>query len=306
LGKHVEQRGSLVAPERLRFDFSHGAGLTPAEVRAIETEVNAKIRENYPVVAKVKSQAEARAEGAMALFGEKYGDNVRTISIGNDDERYSYELCGGVHVRGTGDIGSFLIITEGSVSSGIRRIEAITGQEATAHVQNAMQTLHHVADQLNARPEHAVHRAAALLDELAAARKQIAGLRRDLVRADFQRALSQAETIGDARILTARFEDVPTDLLREMADWFRGQAGSGAVVLGSVTDGRPQILAAVSPDLTKRGLQAGALIKQIAPIIGGGGGGRPDMAQAGGKDPNALDQALEAARQAMREALQAN
>ncbi|HEX2622425.1 MAG TPA: DHHA1 domain-containing protein, partial [Phototrophicaceae bacterium] len=296
LGTHVQQRGSLVAPERLRFDFAHDGKLTAEELKQVEYEVNEKILENYPVISKEKSLAEARAEGAMALFGEKYGDRVRTITIGRDGTRYSYELCGGVHVGETGQIGTFLIVSEGSVSSGVRRVEALTGHEAINYLQNSMDTLYGVADQLGTTPEHVYQRVNALQDELNNTKKQVATLRRELAKAEFERAMANLENVNGVPSLIAQFEDVTPDTLREMSDWFRNRVKSGVTVLGSVVDDKPQLLVAVTDDLTKNGLHAGNIIKAVASVVGGGGGGRPNLAQAGGKDSGKLPEALANAR----------
>jgi alanyl-tRNA synthetase len=296
LGTHVQQRGSLVAPDRLRFDFAHDAKLSADELRHIEYEVNQQVIENSPVIAQEKALAEARAEGAMALFGEKYGDRVRTITIGNKGDRYSYELCGGVHVQETGEIGTFLIVSEGSVSAGVRRVEALTGREALHYLQNAMDSLYGVADRLGTTPEHIYERVTALQDELGNTRKQVAALRRELAKVEFERAVSQIENLNGVHAVVAQFDGAPTDTLREMSDWFRNRVKSGVIVAASVVDEKPQLLVAVTDDLTKKGLHAGNLIKEIAAVVGGGGGGRPNLAQAGGKDASKLPDALDTAR----------
>jgi alanyl-tRNA synthetase len=297
LGTHVQQRGSLVAPERLRFDFSHDAKLTGDELRAIEAEVNEQILQNEGVVAVEKSLNEARAEGAMALFGEKYGERVRTVSIGQNGSRYSYELCGGVHVKETGQIGTFVIVGEGSTSAGVRRIEALTGHEALNYLQHTLDSLHGVAEQLNTTPETVYDRVVVLQNELADSRRQIARLRRDLAKVEFDKAIGSLEDVNGVQAMIAQFDGVPADTLREMSDWFRGKVKSGVFVAGSVIDDKPQLLAVVSDDLTKKGLHAGNLIKAAAAVVGGGGGGRPNMAQAGGKDASRLADALNTARQ---------
>ena len=304
LGTHVQQRGSLVAPDRLRFDFAHDSRVSAAELAAIEADVNEAILRNYPVRAEEKPLAQARQEGAMALFGEKYGEVVRTIVIADGGAPYSYELCGGVHVRATAEIGPLVIVSEGSVSAGIRRVEALTGHGALAYLQHQAGALHNIAARLGAAPEEAEHRVAQLQDELAAVRKEAAGLRRDLARRSFDALLASTETVNGARVLVARVDDAAPDTLREMSDWFRGRVESGAIVLGSVVEGRPQILVALTDDLTKRGLNAGSLIKPIAGVVGGGGGGRPNLAQAGGKDASRLAEALDTARQLIRETIQ--
>ncbi|MCS7070950.1 MAG: alanine--tRNA ligase, partial [Anaerolinea sp.] len=306
LGKHVQQRGSLVAPDRLRFDFAHEGRVSPDELRAVENEVNDIIMHNYAVTAALKPLAEARSEGAMALFGEKYGDVVRTISIVNaSGDRYSYELCGGVHVRETSEIGPFLIVSEGSVSSGVRRVEALTGRGAMDYVQRTRSLVAGLAAQLGTTPETIGERLEALQNDLHAARKRIEQLQRDHARAQFKNLLSGGEFRDGALMIISAIDDATPDMLREMSDWFRTQVKSGVMVLGSISDGKPQLLATITDDLTRNGLHAGNLIKQLAPIVGGGGGGRANMAMAGGKHPEKLADALNAARDLIATALHA-
>lgn len=297
LGTGVQQRGSLVAPDRLRFDFSHEGKVSAEQLKVIETEVNELILANYPVYAEEKSLETARAEGAMALFGEKYSDVVRTIIIERDDHRYSYELCGGTHVKETGEIGAFVFTSEGSVSAGIRRVEALTGRAAITYIQQQLDTLELVAAHLATTPENAVQRVVALQEELAQVRKQNTELQRRLAKVDFDAMLGNVEQINGVEALIARLDGVPMDTMREMSDWFRNKVENGVMVLGSDVDGKPQLLVAVSDALVKKGLKAGNLIKPIAEVVGGGGGGRPTMAQAGGKDSTKLQEALDKARQ---------
>lgn len=303
LGTHVQQRGSLVAPDRLRFDFAHDGKVTPDELSAIEAEINDMILANYPVKAEEKPLAQARQEGAMALFGEKYGDVVRTVVIADNGSRYSYELCGGVHVRETAEIGLLVIISEGSVSAGIRRVEALTGRAARAYVQDNLNRLHHLAAHLGANPDEIDQRVLALQDELTAHKREIASLRREIARYTFNHQLDNMETIGGVPALIARVDNMTMDTMREISDWFRNKVNSGVMVIGSEVDGRPQLLAAVTDDLTTQGLHAGNLIKSIAGVVGGGGGGRPNLAQAGGKDSSKLPEALDKARQMIAEAV---
>jgi alanyl-tRNA synthetase len=294
LGIHVQQRGSLVAPERLRFDFAHDARMTTEQLKSVESEVNQVILANYPVKSEVKSLQQAKSEGAMALFGEKYGETVRTVIIENGT-RYSYELCGGVHVASTADIGMFLIVSEGSVSAGVRRVEALTGGAAIAYIQEKLDILAHVAGQLQTTPETIVQRVVALQEDLSHSRKLIEKLRRDVARQAFNARIESLETIGGVSVMVLQLEDTPVETLREMSDWFKGKAKSGIFVAGSSFDDKPQLMVSITDDLTKT-FRAGDIIKQIAPIIGGGGGGRPNMAQAGGKDVSKLAEALQQAR----------
>ncbi len=297
LGSHVQQKGSLVAPDRLRFDFSHPQKVSADELAGIAKEINRALLRNYAVYAEDKTLAEARGEGAMALFGEKYGDVVRTVVIESESERYSYELCGGLHVQSTAEIGSFVFSGESSVSAGIRRVEALTGLAAADYAQSRMALLEQVAQQLGAAPDAVSTRLGGLQQELAGARREIDGLRRKLAKADFDEMLdSHLENINGKQGLLVRLEAVPMETMREMTDWFRNRVEKGVMVLASDIRGRPQIVVAVTDALVKDGLRAGDLIKPIARVVGGGGGGRPQMAQAGGKDSSKISEALERAR----------
>jgi alanyl-tRNA synthetase len=228
----------------------------------------------------------------MALFGEKYADIVRTITIG-EPETFSYELCGGTHVEATGDIGVFLITGEGSAAAGIRRIEAVTGRRAYALVQSRFQTLQQAADLLSAGPEQLVPRLESLVDELNDTRKRLAGLRQAQSLAEFSRLLEAPAQVGPVTLLTARLDEADAEALRQMADRFRQRYPSqGVAVIASVQDGKPSLIAAVTEDLVRRGIQAGELVKFAAGPLGGSGGGRPTLAQAGGKDAARLDEVL--------------
>lgn len=300
LGTHVQQRGSLVAPDRLRFDFANDGKVTPEQLSQIEAEINDVILANYSVKSEEKPLAQARQEGAMALFGEKYGDTVRTVSIVNG-HRYSYELCGGVHVKETAEIGLLVIVGEGSVSAGIRRVEALTGRAAREYIQHNLNMLHRMSQRLGTTQEEAENRLVALQEELAENKREIALLRREIARYNFNRLTEDMESVNGVQALIAQVDDVTMDNLREMSDWFRNKVNSGVMVIGSVVDNRPQVLVAVTDDLTKKGLHAGNLIKSIAGVIGGGGGGKPTMAQAGGKDSQKLPAALDTARKLIAE-----
>jgi alanyl-tRNA synthetase len=297
LGTHVQQRGSLVAPDRLRFDFAHDQKVSDAELTDIEKQVNEIILENYPVNAQEKTLAEAKAEGAMALFGEKYGDRVRTIVIAENGNRYSYELCGGVHVNETAEIGPFIIVSEGSVSAGIRRVEALTGRGAVEYIQQKLETLSEIAHRLGTTPDEASSRVETLQNELMTSKKLVEKLQREIARSRFNEMVNNLEDINGVPALVAQMDGMTMDSLREVSDWFRNKVKSGILVLGSAADDKPQLLVSVSDDLTKKGLHAGNLIKDIAAVVGGSGGGRPNMAQAGGKDTEKLPDALDTARQ---------
>ncbi len=292
LGKHARQAGSLVAPDRLRFDFTHNEAVTPEQLEKIEEGVNRAILENYHLTITHKSLSQAMSEGAMALFGEKYGETVRTVTIG-EAEPISYELCGGTHVSETGDIGIFLITSEGSAAAGVRRIEAVTGRIAYALIQKRFRNLKKAASLLSSTVDDVPAKAQLLLDEMAQAQHQIAKLRQQLAAAEFEQRLKTAQMIGDVAVLAAVLPDADAEALRQMTDRFRDRFSSGVVVLGSVVDERPLLIAAVTEDLTRKGLHAGELVKVIAQTIGGSGGGRPTLAQAGGKDASRLSEAVD-------------
>ena len=296
LGDHVQQRGSLVAPDRLRFDFAHDARVSAEELQQVEREVNEAILSDYCVQAVTMPLSQARAEGAMALFGEKYGEEVRTIRIGEGDERYSYELCGGLHVHSTQAIGQLRIVSEGSVSAGVRRIEALTGRAAQAYVQQALTQFDGIAAQLGGGTAEAPARLSALQQQLSASRREAAALRRDIARHEFAQRLTNIEQIGELPVLVTQLDGQPMESLREMADWFRQQVPDGVLVLGSVVDERPLLMVSVGDGRTKQGLHAGQLIRPLAAMVGGGGGGRPALAQAGGRDAAALPETLASAR----------
>ena len=292
LGEHVQQAGSLVAPDRLRFDFTHGAMLTQEEMDAVEQSVNDAILANYPLLAEYASYQEAVTAGAMALFGEKYEDEVRVIKIGVPEEPFSQELCGGTHVRQTGEIGLFRIVSEGSVGAGVRRIEAVTGRAAQHLVQERLGVLDAASTHLGVQPEEADRAVLRLLGDLHRRQKEIADLRRELARLEYEKLLRQVQEVDGVNVLAARVHAADVETLREMTDWLRTQLGSVVIVLGAVIGEKPSFVAAVTPDLVEKGLKAGNVIKRVARVVGGGGGGRPTLAQAGGRDPRRLDEAL--------------
>jgi alanyl-tRNA synthetase len=303
LGEHARQAGSLVAPDRLRFDFNHPEAIKLEQLAEIEAGVNRHILGNFHLRITFKPLQQAMREGAMALFGEKYGETVRTITIGGE-EPFSYELCGGTHVDETGDIGLCLITSEGSVAAGIRRIEAVTGRGAYALVQRRFQTLHQAASLLGTTPELLTEKAEAVLEELSSARKLAGNLRQSLVAAEFNQVLANPQLVNQVTVLTATLSDADADTLRLMIDRFRQRFPSSSVaVLASVLNGRPTLIAAVSEDLLKRGLNAGELVKFVATPLGGSGGGKPTLAQAGGKEAAKLPQALSSVTEWVREKL---
>ncbi len=294
LGTHARQAGSLVASDRLRFDFNHPKGVTRSELLDIEARVNQAILGHYELKTTVKPLQEAIDEGATALFGEKYGAMVRTISIGNQ-ETFSYELCGGTHVHNTADIGLFLITFEGSIAAGVRRIEAVTGQKAYELARERMNTLDQSAQILTTAPMDVPVKITSLLESLDEAKKEADTLRNQLARDKFEKALLQVPEVQGVPVLTAIIPNASAETLRELADRFRQKYTSGVVLLGSVLEDKPILIASVTPDLIARGLHAGKLIKEVAAIVEGGGGGKPDMAQAGGKNPDKLSEALDKA-----------
>ncbi|GAB4570223.1 MAG: alanine--tRNA ligase [Anaerolineae bacterium] len=304
LGKHVQQRGSLVAPDRLRFDFSHPQALTQDELAAITLAVNEAIVANYRVLPVVKNLETARKEGAMALFGEKYSEEVRTITVGDEHDRFSYELCGGTHVNQTAEIGSFVITSEGSAAAGIRRIDAVTGMGAVRLVADYQRVLRNTTAQVNGTIPELPERVHALLDDLRRARHEIEQLRRTMAQNQFRAQLENTQMIAGVPVLAAVIPDVTVDNLREMADQFRDKYRTGVIALGTVVADRPQMIIAVTDDLVKRGLHAGKLIKEVAAVVGGGGGGRPNLAQAGGKDAARLPEAMQRFTALVEEALQ--
>ena len=293
LGEHARQAGSLVAPDRLRFDFTHPEAVTTEQLVQIEAGVNQHILGNYSLQITYKPLQQAISEGAMALFGEKYTETVRTITIGGD-KPFSYELCGGTHLDETGDIGTCLIVSEGSVAAGIRRIEAVTGRAAYELVQHRFSALNQAAGLLGSTPEGLPEKAVSLLDELSTTRKQVASLRQSLVSAEFSQVLEKAVLIDGVYVLAAKLTEADADTLRLMVDRFRQHyPANGVVVLASVQDARPTLIAAVTDDLVKRGINASELVKFVSAPLGGGGGGKPTLAQAGGKDASKLPEALD-------------
>jgi alanyl-tRNA synthetase len=288
LGEHAAQSGSLVAPDRLRFDFGHLAPMTADEVEQVQAIVNAEIRANRPISTNVKSYDQALADGAIALFGEKYGDQVRVVSA----EGYTTELCGGTHVQATGEIGLFLIVSESSIGSGLRRIEALTGRGAEAHVTATIATLHAVGQELGARSGEELERVREIEAQVRELRRELHKAQQQLAALDVDRLLDAAQEIGGAYVLAQVVEASDVDTLRGMVDRFRDKLGSSLVALGAVIEGRPMLVVGLTNDLMQRGLHAGKLAGDAARLMGGGGGGRPHLAQAGGRDADKLAEAL--------------
>jgi len=288
LGTHVNQAGSLVAPDRLRFDFSHFGAVTADELEQIETKVNEQIWRNIDVNIMHKSLTEAKAMGAMALFGEKYGDEVRVVQVGD----YSLELCGGCHVSNTAEIGLFKILSEAGIGAGTRRIEAVTGRMAYEYLNKQLQTLKKVAEELKTNISSVPQRIEAVKGEMKALERENESLRAKLSHLEASSLTDQVEEVKGVKVLAAKVNGVDMDNLRNMVDDLKNKLGSGIVVLGSVKDDKVNIVAGVTADLVKQGFHAGKAVKEVAVRCGGGGGGRPDMAQAGGKNPAQLPEAL--------------
>ncbi|RWR15200.1 alanine--tRNA ligase [Siminovitchia fortis] len=287
LGTHVNQAGSYVGPERLRFDFSHFGSVTDEELKKVEEKVNRDIWANHPVDTKLTSLAEAKEMGAMALFGEKYGETVRVVSAGD-----SLELCGGCHVSNTAEIGLFKIVAESGIGAGVRRIEAVTGEHAFRFMNGQVNELHAVAEKLKTKPAQAVERTEALLLELKELQRENESLTAKLAHVEAGSLIQKAKEIEGIKVIVSQVQDADMNTLRNMGDDLKQQLGSGIVVLGSVQNGKVNIIAGVTKDLMEKGYHAGKLVKEVASRCGGGGGGRPDMAQAGGKNPDQLESAL--------------
>jgi alanyl-tRNA synthetase len=287
LGNHVTQKGSLVNAERTRFDFAHPQPLTVDEIRQIEEQVNAEIRRNNRVETRLMKHDEAIKAGAMALFGEKYGDEVRVVGMGD----FSTELCGGTHVNRTGDIGLFKVVAEGGVAAGVRRIEAVTGPGALAYAQAQEMTLREVADLVRAQPQEVAARLAQIQDQVKALEKELARYKSKMAASQGDDLASQAVEIAGIKVLAATIEGADAKALRELADKLRDKLKSCAVVLGSTLDGKVALIAAVTPDAIGK-IKAGELVNFVAAQVGGKGGGKPDLAQAGGTLPENLPKAL--------------
>ncbi|MEA2085731.1 MAG: alanine--tRNA ligase [Chloroflexota bacterium] len=294
LGGHVRQHGSLVTSERLRFDFSHLTAMTGEEIDRVSHIVNEKIRSNLAVYDEEAPYKKAIAEGAIALFEEKYGDTVRVVRIG--EPPLSAELCGGTHVASTGEIGLFQIAGESGIGSGLRRIEAVTGRGAEKFVDRRLSLLQAIAGSLGTSLENVGDKVSSTASELDMERKRAQGLESELARIRAEALLTRAEVIGGVTVLVSRVPSSPMEVLREMGDLLREKLGSAVIVLGTVSEGRPVFLAAVTPDLVAKGYHAGEIVKQVARVAGGGGGGKATLAQAGGKDKDKLDEALRLVR----------
>jgi alanyl-tRNA synthetase len=288
LGPHVKQAGSVVAPDRLRFDFTHYTAMDRAEIEEIERLMNHEILENIPVDTEVMPLDIAVSTGAMALFGEKYGDRVRVVSIPD----FSKELCGGTHVARTGDIGVCKVVHESSISAGVRRIEAITGERAVEQYQHLTDALKRIAEMMKVSEPELVEHVEKMLARERTLEKQVDQLKNHVAQSAAGNLEGQARTVGNVRILAARVDGMDRQQLRALADSLRNKWKTAVVVLASAEDSNVAIISAVTKDLTSK-VHAGKLVGTVAQAVGGKGGGRPDMAEGGGKDPGALSAALE-------------
>lgn len=297
LGDHVEQSGSYQDGERTRFDFSHGQAMTAEEIKKVEAIVNEKIAEDLPVETKVMSLEEAKKTGAMALFGEKYGDTVRVVMIGD----FSRELCGGTHVGHTGDIASFKILSESGVAAGIRRIEAITGRNVTAYYQEMEEKLAETARILKTTPASLTERAEHLMAELKALQSENESLKSKAAKEALGDVMDQVVEVNGVKLLATKVSGVDMNGLRDLGDQLKAKIAEGVVVLMSDLDGKVNMVAMATDDAMKKGAHAGNLIKGIAALVGGGGGGRPNMAQAGGKNPAGIDEAITKSTEVLKE-----
>jgi alanyl-tRNA synthetase len=288
--KRIEQKGSLVEPEKFRFDFSYLGQITNEQINKIQRQVNEWIRQNLITEAKILSYSQAITEGAIALFEEKYGEIVRMLEIG--EPTISKELCGGTHVTSTGEIGMLLITNESSIGTGLHRIEAVTGRKAESLLETRLTALQSIANKVEASLDEAPDKVKIIINDLEAERRKILLLERELSRKTIEDLLGQAKQVDGVTVLAAQVPALSMPILREMGDFLRDKLESVIVVLATVYNGKPSFLAMVTPDLIARGFHAGDIINQVAKVAGGGGGGKAAMAQAGGKDPAKIDEAL--------------
>jgi alanyl-tRNA synthetase len=290
LGEHVQQKGSLVDADKTRFDFTHNAPVTPEQIREVERRVNAEILANQATQARVMEIEDAKKTGAMMLFGEKYGDTVRVLDIGS-----SRELCGGTHVQRTGDIGLFKVVSEGGVAAGIRRIEAVTGANALAYLQQLETTVNRVAGTLKASPTELQGRVTQVLDQVRTLEKEVAQLKGKLASSQGDDLMSQAVDVKGIKVLAARLDGADAKTLRDTMDKLKDKLKTAAIVLAAVDGGKVQIAAGVTADSMGK-VKAGDLVNFVAQQVGGKGGGKADMAMAGGTEPGKLSGALESVR----------
>ena len=293
LGNHVEQKGSLVAPDRLRFDFAHFQAMTAEEIAKVEELVNKEIQAALPVVTEVMNIEEAKKTGAMALFGEKYAEDVRVVSMGD----FSKELCGGTHVANTSVIGSFKLVSEAGVAAGVRRIEALTGEGVFAYYKEIENKLSEIAKLVKTTPANAVEKVEHLLAEVKALQSENESLKSKAAKDALGDVMNQVVEVNGMKVLATKVDGVDMNGLRELGDQLKEKIGEGIVVIASNADGKVNLMATATDAAMKAGAHAGNLIKEIAKLVGGGGGGRPNMAQAGGKNPAGIDDAIAKAKE---------
>jgi alanyl-tRNA synthetase len=295
LGPHVRQAGSHVAPTRLRFDYSHVSPLSGDDLLEVQGLANRKIQENLGVTTRESTFTEAVSEGALAFFGDRYGDAVRIVEMSNG-ERFSMEVCGGTHVAATGQIGPLFVLGDFSIGGGMRRIEAVTGQGAEMLFQERSLILESLSKKLQTPMNDLDSRIDSFMDEMERLRRQVASLERESLGREASVLLQGVQRINGVQLVASRTSASSVDAMREMGDRLKGQLSSAAIVLGAVQEGRPVVIAMMTPDLVSRGLHAGNMVKELAGVMDGGGGGRPDFAQAGGKRADKLEDAIRLAR----------
>ncbi|MDD6857755.1 MAG: alanine--tRNA ligase [Lachnospiraceae bacterium] len=297
LGTHVEQAGSLVNKDHLRFDFTHFQAMTDEEIKAVENIVNEKIAETIPVVTDIMTIEEARKTGAMALFGEKYGEKVRVVSMGD----FSKEFCGGTHVSNTSVISQFKIISESGVAAGVRRIDALTGKAVTEYYNKLEKELEDAAKAAKTEPQKLALKIQSLYDEIKSLKSENESLKKKLANNSLGDVMNQVKEVKGVKLLASKIADMDMNGLRDLGDSLKDKIGSGVIVLAAENDGKVNLVVMATDDVISKGAHAGNLVKAIAPVVGGGGGGRPNMAQAGGKNPAGIDDALKKAEEVLAE-----
>ena len=300
LGDHVEQAGSYVDADRLRFDFTHFSAMTPDEIKRVEDIVNEEILASLPVKTEIMSLEEAKKTGAMALFGEKYGEKVRVVRMGD----FSTELCGGTHVGNTGSISAFKILSESGIAAGVRRIEALTADGLMNHYKEEESELHAAAAAAKTTPAELTKKIETMLEEIKALHAENEKLKSKLAKDSLGDVMDQVKEVKGVKVLAAQADGVDMNGLRNLGDQLKDKLGEGVIVLASVTDGKVNLMATATDGALKQGVHAGNLIKAIAGLVGGGGGGRPNMAQAGGKNPEGVQAALEKAVETVESQIQ--
>ena len=304
LGPHVRQAGSLVAPERLRFDFSHVGRMSRDELLAVQSLSNEQVRANLLVSAQETSYADAVRQGALAFFGDRYGDVVRVVRMAEDgNDPFSFEVCGGTHVAATGQVGTLLVLGESSIGGGMRRVEALTGRAAETLFVEQSATLDALSNRLQTPVADLEARLDSYMQETDDLRRRLATLERSLLRSEAESLLQRVADVDGVRVVSGRTSAQNADGMREMGDFLRDKLSSCVVTLGGLSGGSPILVTMVTGDLVERGLNAGTIARDAAKLMGGGGGGRPEMAQAGGRQPEKLDEALAAVPSLVRAAL---